>query len=226
MGGVGYSDREPKQLQNRRNHGNGQRRQVAGFDAMFMRAYFANRMRVLWNFCFQFCRYIPHRVAVYIELSSMSTFARRSVGTLDIAGGVVATTLFVLQLVAMPSNFFAYLVVSAYIAVACWGVLAGVLLLEQDPRARWHNLMFWSCQVPVLFLPGIGHKLGIGAFLFAWVEYPLRFAFFFGTGAEFKFRLFKIEDPTIVGVNLIALAIAYGFYRTAPPTHSVRHDGT
>jgi hypothetical protein len=150
----------------------------------------------------------------------MTNLLPRVFSVLAIAGGVAAVVLFASQLPSMQPNLFGYLGVLFYSAVACWGVFAGILLLERNRRARWHNIRFWALQVPVIFLPGIGHKLGIGAFLFAWAEYPLRVSFFFGTGAQFQFRLFSIESPIIVGVNLVALALVIWFYRSIPETAS------
>ncbi|GAB3255775.1 hypothetical protein [Chitinimonas naiadis] len=142
----------------------------------------------------------------------MKNWSRRLIGVLGIAGGITAVAVIGAQALAVP-GLLMKLVMMLYIFVALWGIYVGILLIERDQRADRQNFYFWLCQVPIVFLPGIGHKLGIGAFFFLWLEFPIRANFFVGLGANLQFRLFRIEPPVAIGVNIVALALAIWFWR-------------
>lgn len=136
-------------------------------------------------------------------------------GVLSICGGAVGSFFLVHQFLSQPFSIIQTLILTIYVLIACFGIVAGVLLLEGDPRARMPSLVFWGYQVPLFFLPGLGHQLGFGAYAFVVLLFPLELKAFAGAGTQFAVRFMQL-GPNSIGVNVLALIVVLWLARTLP----------
>ena len=65
------------------------------------------------------------------------------------------------------------------------------------------------------FLPGVGHQLGLGAYAFVWLEFPVKMQATAGVGTLFSFRLLQL-GPNLIGLNLLALSVVLWLGRALP----------
>lgn len=90
----------------------------------------------------------------------------------------------------------------------------GVRALQRAPGWLRLNQVLWAIQVPVVASPFVSYSFAAGGFLSAWLQLypPLRVGWNIWLGSTYTISI-GTQGPVVVGINLLALAIAWYLMR-------------
>lgn len=138
----------------------------------------------------------------------MTPWQRRLLSFLAIGGGALGLSPCLVQFMK-PQTAGAYIVLSIATVFYGWGVWCGLRLLEGAPSAIKACRLFWGVQIPVVQLPFLAYAFFCGTQLQILAGgSPLAFRFNANfLGASFSLAITSGGMPTLLGVNVLALAI-------------------
>lgn len=146
----------------------------------------------------------------------MKNWQRRGFGVLAIGGGAIGLGSLMTAVLQgrMPAASHGFVMVLAA-AFFGWGIWCGVQLLEGGRRALARNALFWIAQVPLLQTPFLDY----GAFCGAQLQLIFKLApgelGILGSvlGAQFGLGLGQAGARIAIGINLVALCVAFFLVR-------------
>lgn len=136
----------------------------------------------------------------------MPTWLRRTVGVMTLGGSATGFTVTITQFVGGDYPAFTLLVFAFFLLVFAYGVVAGVLVLENHDRMTTYAFPFWAIQAPVLSSSWITYSLFSGAQLNLLITGEPMIQLVWGAGASFMLVLFQ-GAPFAIGVNLVAVVV-------------------
>lgn len=146
----------------------------------------------------------------------MPTWLRRIVGVMTLGGSATGFTVTITQFVGSDFPAFTILVIAAFLLVYAYGVVAGVLVLENHQRMTAYAFPFWAIQAPVLSSSWITYSLFSGAQLNLLITGEPMVQLVWGAGASFMFVLFQ-GVPFAIGVNLVAIFVCVALVKYERP---------
>lgn len=136
----------------------------------------------------------------------MPSWQRRIVGVLTLGGSATGFTVSATQFVGSDYPVFTILVFMLFLLVYAFGIIAGVLILENHQRMTAVAFPFWAIQAPVLSSSWITYGFFSGAQLNLLITGEPMIQLLWGAGASFTFVLFQ-GAPFSAGINLVAILI-------------------
>ncbi len=139
----------------------------------------------------------------------LPVWQRRLFGVLPIAGASLGLTAIAMQLANQPFSWLNTVFLLAFAGFFLFGIAAGLALLENQAHALQANFWFWALQVPMLQNSVFGVAVASGAMLQTYLQWaPWKVGLNYYVGSSFHYSLFQADRPGLVGLNLLALAIA------------------
>ncbi len=147
----------------------------------------------------------------------LKNWQRRGCGVLAIGGGAIGLGTMMNAILQGRVSVSTHLLVTVLaVAFFGWGIWCGVQLLEGKRQALAWNALFWMVQIPLLQTP----MLNYGAFCGAQLQLIFKLApaeiGMLGSvlGAQLGFGLGQAGARVAVGINLVALGIAFFLVRS------------
>lgn len=138
----------------------------------------------------------------------MKLWQRRLLGILALGGGATGISV-TGQHVFQQTQFLHWVFCLVAIAIYAWGIWCGVIMLESRPDAAKYNQRYWLVQTPIFMSPIIGGNIWGGVHFSLTLEiWPINVGFFTAFGSGFNYSMMDTSKPFIIGVNVVALAIA------------------
>lgn len=135
---------------------------------------------------------------------------------MTLGGSATGFTVTITQFVGGDFPAFTMLVFAAFLLVYAYGVVAGVLVLENHKRMTACAFPFWAIQAPVLSSSWITYSLFSGAQLNLLITGEPMIQLVWGAGASFMFVLFQ-GAPFAIGVNLVAIIVCVALVKYERP---------
>lgn len=139
----------------------------------------------------------------------MPNWQRRLIGVLTLGGGAVGITLVIETLFRGKLQAVGLIVALIVGLLYSWGVVCGVLLLEDSHRAIPFAKPYWLIQILQVHTPWISYACSSGARLYiqlALISGDVRLHFNAGVGSAFDFH-FQNQIGWIFGLNVVALLV-------------------
>ena len=137
----------------------------------------------------------------------MHLWQRRILGVLALGGSFLGLALG-LMLLPQQGPLLAKVFVILFLALYCWGIWCGVMMLEASESAVRSNLWFWAVQIPLLQSPYFGYAFASGALTTVTFQpATAKFDFLLWLGSKFEYSLLQSDKPFVLGINLFALVI-------------------
>lgn len=138
----------------------------------------------------------------------MPTWFRRTCGILSLGGGAIGAAVVLSQLSAAfaPIRWGSALLYAIALLLFVLGMVAGLLVLEQNRLGTLLSIAYWAIQVPAFSSPWFTFQLVSGAQL--GVIFGNGGLHFTATaGSQINFFFFNDQLPLAVGINILALVI-------------------
>jgi hypothetical protein len=143
---------------------------------------------------------------------------RLLLGTVAVIGGVLGIVVLVPLLavgsrLGFPGEYLLFLAFALYV----YGIWGGVGALRDRNGWQTHAKYFWLFQVPAFSSPAFAYFVasGAGVWVYARVS-PLGAGAHAYLGSAVQFAVGKGHPGFALGVNLLALGVAFAIHRTTP----------
>jgi hypothetical protein len=143
---------------------------------------------------------------------------RLVLGTAAVIGGGLGIVILIPLLgvgsrLGFPGESLLFLVFALYV----YGIWGGVGALSDRKSWRTHAKYFWLCQVPAFSSPALAYFVssGAGFWVYARVS-PLGAGAHAYLGSTVQFAIGKGDPGFAIGVNLLALGVAFLIHQTTP----------
>lgn len=143
----------------------------------------------------------------------------RILGVLTIGGSFSGIATLATHLTAM-SSLLVIILMAFILLMYLVGLYVGVRLFEQTSvQVLKENLYFWLLQIPIFISPIFGYQFNNGVMLNLWLSSSDGFNFAAAIGSTFNFSLMQWHQPWALGVNVVAIAIAFLFQHCLSVAH-------
>lgn len=138
----------------------------------------------------------------------MRQIERRVLGVLTLGGGFLGLTLVLSVLMSSGQSLSNQILLLPFVALYCWGIQCGVLLLESHRRSLRASRLFWILQIPYFMSPIGGFFFANGLFVCITIR-PFESGgnFLARLGSQFEVSLLQPDKPFEIGINLVAIAV-------------------
>ena len=138
----------------------------------------------------------------------MKIWLRRSIGVLTLGGSAVGLAAIVSEVPITQLQGLSLVIVSMFAAFFIYGLVIGVLIIENSENSLVLALPFWLVQIPAITTPWISYALFTGAKFDILFQPNLDINFEWAGGARFNFYLFP-DASMAIGANVLAVLISY-----------------
>lgn len=111
-------------------------------------------------------------------------------------------------MLAQQISGFAWLLFTVFLLIHVYGIVAGLLCIENSPKATVLLLPYWIIQIPVVDSAALTYRFSSGAHFNLSVSEAVRVNFDLGIGAKFMFYIGN-TTPFQIGANFVAIAVVY-----------------
>ena len=139
---------------------------------------------------------------------TMPAWKRRTIGIITLGGSATGIAVISAQVLGAPLNPFTLVVLLIFAVLYAFGIFAGMLLLEQDPRSIIKVFSFWVFQIPVISSSWITYEFFAGLRFNFTVSTEGVVTFMPAIGSQFSL-LIGHDTPTVFGVNFVAIAVVF-----------------
>jgi len=142
----------------------------------------------------------------------LRSWKSRAIGIFTLGGSFTGIVVIAIEVLGEPKNAIMLVIMLVFASLYAYGVVAGVLLLEQDPRSISKVFQFWLFQIPVVGSSWVTYEFssGVGANFFVTDEVVIHFVPAYGS--HFTFYLGS-DQPFFLGLNLVAIAVVFWTWR-------------
>lgn len=153
----------------------------------------------------------------------MPSWRRRIIGIFTLGGSSIGLTFTLTEFGGDRLPVIWLIILAVFVVIYAVGLVAGVLILENDKRMSAIAFPFWAIQVPVISSPWISYGMFSGAQFNVLITAAPDIQFFWAAGSVFTFALFQ-DVPFAAGANIVAILVCIALVKDERPVIKVQPE--